>query len=214
MNLIKIFINIYEEIILNNKDIINKNELRKQILKSRDELDQEISIEKSREAAENVVNSDIFAKAENIMVFSSFRSEIGTIEIVNAIFANRKKLFLPLSMMETNEIVSCLISSLDDLELGNYGILEPKKKSIFIGNSKDLDLIIVPGAAFDMNGHRIGYGAGYYDRLLSRPNMKAVTLGLCFDMQIVPYIPNSKHDISIDYLVTEKGVYKIEKLPE
>ena len=181
---------------------------------SRDELDHEISIENSREAAENVVNSDIFAKAENIMVFSSFRSEIGTIDIINAIFANKKKLFMPLSMMETREIVCCCISSLEDLELGNYGILEPKKKSIFIGDSKELDLIIVPGAAFDMNGHRIGYGAGYYDRLLGRPDMKADNIGLCFDMQIVPSVPNSIHDISLDYLVTEKGVYKIEKLPE
>ena len=206
------FINVYEEIILKNKDIINKNDIRKQILKSRDELDYEISIEKSRKAAENVVKSDIFAKAENIMVFSSFRSEIGTIDIINAIFANRKKLFMPLSLMETNEIVTCLILSLDDLELGNYGILEPKKKSIFIGDSKELDLIIVPGAAFDMNGHRIGYGAGYYDRLLSRPDIKAVSIGLCFDMQIVPYVPTSKHDISLDYLVTEKGVCKIEKI--
>ena len=208
------FLNVYKETILKNKDIINKNELRKQILKSRDELDHEISIEKSKKAAENVVNSDIFAKAENVMVFSSFRSEIGTTDIINAIFANNKKLFMPLSMMETKEIVCCRISSLEDLELGNYGILEPKKRSIFIGDSKDLDLIIVPGAAFDMKGHRIGYGAGYYDRLLSRPNMKAVTVGLCFDMQIVPYVPNSKHDISLDYLVTEKGVCKIEKLPE
>lgn len=208
------FINVYEEIILNNKDIINKKELRKQILKSRDKLDNEISIEKSRKATENVVNSEIFAKAENIMVFSSFRSEIETIDIINAIFANRKKLFMPLSMMGTNEIVTCLISSMNDLELGNYEILEPKKQSIFIGDSKDLDLIIIPGAAFDMEGHRIGYGAGYYDRLLSRPDMKAVTVGLCFDMQIVPYVPNSKHDKSLNYLVTEKGVCKIEKLPE
>lgn len=198
---------------MKNNDIFNKKELRKQILKSRDELDHEVSIEKSSKAAKNVVSNDIFDNSKNIMVFSSFRSEIETIEIMNAIFAKGKKLFMPLSMMKTNEIVSCLISCFDDLELGNYGILEPKKQSIFIGDSKDLDLIIVPGAAFDMQGHRIGYGAGYYDRFLSRPNMKAVTLGLCFDMQIVSYVPNSKHDILIDYLATEKGVYKIEKLP-
>lgn len=196
---------------MNNSINENKNELRRLILQSRDEMDFENANRLSETAAKNVINSDLFKQAENIMVFASFRSEIDTIEIMKAIFAAGKKLYLPLCIKKTNEIVCCLVYSLDDLETSNYGISEPKKETLFIGDCRDLDLIIVPGAAFDMKGHRIGYGAGYYDRLLSRPGMKAINLGLCFDLQIVPAVPNSPYDVSLDYLCTEKGVYEIEK---
>ena len=196
---------------MNNSISTSKNELRKLILQSRDEMDFEKANSLSEKATENVIHSDLFQKAKNIMVFASFRSEIDTHEIMKAIFAEGKKLYLPLCLKKTNEIVCCLVSSLDDLETSDYGISEPKKETLFIGDCRDLDLIIVPGAAFDVKGHRIGYGAGYYDRLLSRPGMKAINLGLCFDLQIVPVVPNSPYDVSLDYICTEKGVFKIEK---
>lgn len=195
---------------MDNINRIKKNELRTLILSSRDELDAEKAQERSALAAEQVIKSELFREAEHIMIFSSFRSEIDTTNIIDEILISGKILYMPLCMKKTNEIVTCRVSNLEALESSSYGILEPRKDTLFIGDCRDLDLIIVPGAAFDMRGHRIGYGAGYYDRLLNRPEMKAATLGFCYDLQIVSHVPNSSHDVSLDYIATEKGVFKIE----
>ena len=195
---------------MENTNRTKKNELRTLILSSRDELDMEKALEQSTLAADHVIQNPLFKSAKNILIFSSFRSEINTANIIDEIFRTGKSLYMPLCMKKTNEIVCCLVSSLSDLESSSYGILEPRKDALFIGDCRDLDLIIVPGAAFDMRGHRIGYGAGYYDRLLNRPGMKAKTLGFCYDLQIVSQVPNSPHDVSLDYIATEKGVFKIE----
>ncbi len=184
----------------------NKKELRRMILTSRDELETELATERSIEAAGHIIRSNQFRDAEHIMVFSSFRSEIDTSSIIRAALTAGKKLYLPLSMPKTLEIVCCLITKEEQLTTGEYGILEPGRDSIFIGDCLDLELIIVPGAAFDLRGNRIGYGAGYYDRLLSRSGMKATTMGLGYELQLVDEIPASVHDRPLDFIATEKGV--------
>jgi len=85
-----------------------------------------------------------------------------------------------------------------ELKKGNFGILEPKKP---VFAPKMLDLILIPGVAFDQNGGRIGRGGGFYDRLL--PQYRALKVGICFDFQCLETVPSESHDCTVDCLVTE-----------
>ena len=99
--------------------------------------------------------------------------------------------------MEDNKIQCCEMNNFDDLELGSYNILEPKKCRKC--NLDDIDLIIVPGIVFDKQNNRIGYGGGFYDELLKR--CKCLKIGIAFDFQIVDKIPADDRDIKVDKVV-------------
>jgi len=93
-----------------------------------------------------------------------------------------------------------------ELRKGRFGILEPAAP--VFAKEDELDLIIVPGTAFDFSGNRIGRGGGFYDRLL--PQYRAVRTGICFDFQCLETVPAEEHDIRMDWVVTETRILKIE----
>ncbi|RLF39548.1 MAG: 5-formyltetrahydrofolate cyclo-ligase, partial [Thermoplasmata archaeon] len=99
------------------------------------------------------------------------------------------------------------IENLDDLERGAFGILEPQNKKIYTG---DIDIIIVPGIAFDFRGYRIGYGKGFYDRFLRGAD--ALKIGIAYDFQIVKQIPEDDGDVPVDIIVSEKRVLFCRKI--
>ena len=94
------------------------------------------------------------------------------------------------------------INSMDDMKKGAYGILEPK--TVRKADENNIDVILVPGLAFDRNGGRMGFGKGYYDRLLE--SSKAVKIGLCYDFQILEKIPTESHDVPMNFVITEKEI--------
>lgn len=96
------------------------------------------------------------------------------------------------------------IDSLDDLNLGNYGILEPKIQTKNIVKKNEIDLLIIPGVVFDRNGYRIGYGKGYFDRYLA--DFHNITLSLVSQNQLIDSIPTDSYDINVDYLISENGI--------
>jgi|GEM_PF-149694 len=99
------------------------------------------------------------------------------------------------------------IHSRKDLTLGPLGILEPNSKRPFpLGK---IDLILVPGLAFDPMGGRLGRGGGHYDRILSRPDCVGKTIGVCYAAQLVGRVPREKHDLPVKALLTEKGLAEI-----
>lgn len=97
-----------------------------------------------------------------------------------------------------------LIQGYEDVEESIFGLLEPTTNILI--NVEDLDCILVPLIAFDENKHRIGYGKGYYDRYLK--GCSAITIGVAFTCQKVESIPCDEHDIDLDMIVTEQGIYK------
>lgn len=111
------------------------------------------------------------------------------------------------------EIVPFLLRSLDELETGLYGIKEPKelfrsrKDRIF--DPKQIDLVIVPGLAFDINGNRLGRGKGYYDRFLRHLSPKTLKIALAFECQIFETIPRDSNDVPMDLVVTEERIIRI-----
>ena len=95
------------------------------------------------------------------------------------------------------------IVDLTNLKEDKYGILEPTK-DIEAMNKNELDLVIMPGLAFDTNGGRLGYGGGYYDKYLQKIAGNLSKVALAYDFQIVQEVPKEEHDIKVDYIITEK----------
>ena len=113
------------------------------------------------------------------------------------------QVLLPKVISKT-EITFCDFNSYDDLQEGYFNILEPITQEY----KGKIDIIFVPGLAFDKQGARLGYGAGYYDRFLQQ-NPSSLKIGVCYHDAILESIPKEKHDIAMDFVLSEHGLYSI-----
>ena len=183
-----------------------KNQIKEAILEKRNSLTKEEILEKSKKIEENFFNTEQYRKSKTIMFFVSFGSEANTHEMIRNSLG-KKNVVIP-KVLE-HEIEPSIIIDFDNLvSSGKFGILEPIEPMKIA--YKNIDLVIVPGIAFDSDGHRIGYGFGYYDKFLKKVP-KAVKIGLCFDFQIVEKIPREEHDVAVDFIVTEKRVIECKR---
>lgn len=121
---------------------------------------------------------------------------------MNETIAAGKTLILPRCAAE-HAIDLCVVHSMDDLEAGAYGILEPKKSCALV-TAADIDFAVVPCLSFDRKGRRLGQGGGYYDRLL--PQLHCPTVLICREQLMSPEVPVEEHDMRCTMLVTEKGI--------
>ncbi len=186
---------------------MNKEKLRKKILDTRNNLSKEQLSKKSNMITIKFLNSIFYKKSEYIMTYIDFRNEVKTKSLINESLQNNKKIIIPISMPKTYDLKLSQLKNYDkELTLGTYGILEPKQEFIREVSPKKIDLVIVPGVVFSRNGHRIGYGAGYYDRFLTKVSPSTLKVALCFDLQIVNKINHNKHDIPMDYIITENEI--------
>ena len=99
------------------------------------------------------------------------------------------------------------INSFDDLSPGALGVLEPSPEKRIRITPESINLVIIPGVAFDLQGGRIGYGKGYYDRFLEQT--KAFRLALAFDFQIIDKVPTEKHDVPMNGILSESGIFEV-----
>jgi len=176
-----------------------KKALRKESLEKRDLLQKEDIIEKSKSIKEKLFLLPEFINAKTIAFYVSKGSEVFTHNIIKELLGE-KRILVPKTM--DNEIVFSEIDSFDELKPGRFDILEPVEiKEV---NHDEIDLIIVPGIVFDKKGHRIGYGYGYYDKILKKINCKKI--GLAFSLQIVDNIPKEEYDVAVDKVITEEEV--------
>lgn len=142
-----------------------------------------------------------FIEAKNIFVYNSMPDEVSTTEFIQR-WSEKKNIFLPVVLED--DLVLRKYTSESSLELSDYGILEPQGADFT--DYKSIDLVVVPGVAFDRQKHRLGRGKGYYDRIL--PQMpQAVKIAICFEFQIVDQIPVWENDIDMDYIISEKGMF-------
>jgi 5-formyltetrahydrofolate cyclo-ligase len=142
-----------------------------------------------------------------IAAFSSFEAELPTTPLLRALLDRAKRLLLPVCLPGTEELQFRAISDLGALAPGCWGVPEPGPECPVVPVSQ-IDLVVVPGLAFDLKGHRLGYGGGYYDRLIAaiRGRMQAPAVGLGFELQVVEELPVGSNDRTVDILVTEAGV--------
>ncbi len=152
-----------------------------------------------------------FKRAESILFYASFRSEVNTISLIKRALGKGKKIALPLVDAGKEQLRLYIINDVSELKPGYMGILEPMHKRSREITLKDINTVIIPGAGFDMNGNRLGYGKGYYDKLLSKSKMHVNIIALAFEEQIIPKVPKEVHDVSIDKIVTEERVINCKK---
>lgn len=148
-------------------------------------------------------------EAQNILLYSAFRSEVETEELGMLFLRQGKTLCLPLCRPRDKDLAAIVVREEDfPLPLGYQGIPEPVWRADAVFPAQELDMVILPGLLFDRNGNRLGYGGGYYDRFLAGKAPQALRLGLAFSCQLVFSIPAQNHDMRLDLLVTEKEVLR------
>jgi 5-formyltetrahydrofolate cyclo-ligase len=135
-----------------------------------------------------------FQTAQRIMLYASLPDEVQTLDFLEQ-WRHRKTIILP--TVVGDDIIPVELADNVDFAEGDFHIPEPQNHP-YAGS---FDLIVVPGMAFDREGHRLGRGRGYYDRFLAR-HPQVHTIGLCFDFQLLPEIPCEPHDRIIDEIIT------------
>lgn len=184
-----------------------KDEIRKRNKKLRAQLDKNEVLQKSSLASEFFLKSELYKQSEQIMLYMPLGNEISTLDIIKKALDDGKRVVLPVTDGDTGEITPCLIDKNTRFGMGAFSVTEPIE-----GKTADMDktdVIIVPGIAYDRNGGRVGFGKGCYDRLLDTST--AVKVGYCYDFQICDEIDTERHDVKMDFLVSESGIIKINK---
>lgn len=188
-----------------------KQTLKQEIFRKRKSLTRGEIKEKSKRIKENLYSLEEFEEAKNIMLYVSFNEEVDTQEIIKELLINKEKNIIVPYVVKNNPILQLSeLKSFNELEPKTLGILEPRDNFIREFGLKKLDLVIVPGIVFDENGYRIGYGYGYYDRFLKNLDKNVKKIGLAFEFQLVGKIPEERHDVPVDIVVTGERVLKCE----
>lgn len=179
---------------------MNKDEIRKNIIKERNSLSNNFINEKSEIIINKLCEIINEKNLQNIMIFMDMKNEVQVTKLIN-IYPN-KNFFIPKcfpkGVMKINKY------NKDELIKHKFGYYESNSENYIHENI--LDLIIMPGVAFDENKNRIGFGGGYYDRFLLKfdKNKIPLTIAVCYDFQVIDYIPAENHDQKPDFIITEK----------
>ena len=185
-----------------------KNEIRAQYKERRAALSQEERTDADARICARFLSSITYRYAKVLLMYAPLPGEIDIMPIARQAMADGKTVAFPRCDSHACTMQYHIVSSLDELQLGAYGIMEPSETlPVFRAEDCSPDahpVCIVPGLVFDRQGYRVGYGKGYYDRYLG--SFPGVRVGAVYADFVLPDIPRSRFDLSVDVLVTEKGV--------
>ncbi len=188
---------------------MNKTELRKEITAKLKSLDQDKRRQASAKITERFLAIEAFKKSNVIMAFHGDKTEVDTVELIQACLSAGKRVALPRTQKETRRMQALEISDfLADTEDTRFDFREPKANRPVVP-LHELDLILVPGRAFDEAGNRLGRGAGYYDRFLAHVQSSVTLIGLAFDFQVVQSVPTTDCDHKVGQVITERQWIKM-----
>ncbi|MDY7007175.1 MAG: 5-formyltetrahydrofolate cyclo-ligase [Cyanobacteriota bacterium] len=188
-----------------------KKELRSSLLKKRQSMSEKEWREKSDRLCHHLQNYSLFQKAQTVLAYFSFRQEVD----LSLLFTNNRE----------NSTVSnknwgfprCVKKTLswhiwqpeNYLQKGTYGILEPESNAPLL-HSSEVDLILIPAVACDVNGYRLGYGSGFYDRMLSSEEWASKpTIGIVFEFAYLQQLPIDPWDRPLSAVCTENGIISV-----
>lgn len=181
---------------------MDKKALRKEMLDKRNNIAAAKRQEKSGLIKERLEKLQIYHEAYTVMFYVSFGSEVETRQLIKDALKAEKRVAVPL--VNKKELLIKQITDFKQLSPGTWGIFEPDHKLPDI-NPKDINVVIVPGIAFTIDHNRLGYGGGYYDKLLSKEGEANFTsIALAFEEQVVEKLPVAEHDQKVDFIVTDK----------
>jgi len=181
-----------------------KASIRKINIEKRKRLSPEF-IEKAGEGILNTFKKSSFIKKKSYMAYFPINNEAHILPLIKFLLENRKQISLPVIKKDDN-IHPTRFYDFNTVTPGKYNIHEPSKGEIV--SPEDIEIVFVPGVAFDRLGGRMGYGKGYYDRFLAETDL--IKIGVCYEFQVSGHpLPTESHDIEMDYLLTEKNLYEV-----
>jgi 5-formyltetrahydrofolate cyclo-ligase len=178
---------------------LTKEQIRSKILlklKTQKEEDQK---RKSRLVSRKFFRTKEFIKAKTAMFYIAFGGEVNTDQMIKEARKLGKIVTVPVCKKNRAVLRPCILDEATALKKGPYGVLEPAAKEEV--SLKDLDLVVVPGIAFDKKGCRLGRGKGCYDKFLKELPEDTPSIGLAFNFQILPAVPSAPHDIRVDKVI-------------
>lgn len=181
-----------------------KNKLRKQAFDFRRSLAADEKEALDRKIQNRLMNLWCFREEQTLLLHVAKPLEVETRGIITDAFELKKTVAVPRCVEGTRNMDFYIITSLDDLEPGAFGVMEPIRDRCEKLEDLSRGLCIMPALMFDADGHRLGYGKGYYDRFLSRFGGSCV--GLCYSECIVDSLPQGKYDKQTDIVVTQRNV--------
>ncbi|WP_020676676.1 5-formyltetrahydrofolate cyclo-ligase [Geopsychrobacter electrodiphilus] len=182
-----------------------KRSLRNTLLQKRQQLTQLEIDAKSLFAQTLLLGLPVFRQARVLALYSPIRNEVATALLHKAALSAGKKVCYP--RVNGDQLSYYEIHSLEDLGIGNFGVCEPAPLEGRVVDPVEIELLLVPGVAFDQRGYRLGYGRGYFDRFLSSNRFLGLSVGFCFHFQLVETLPVEEHDQGVALLVTNNGIY-------
>jgi len=178
---------------------LTKAKIRSKIILSLKIQEEEERNRKSKLITAKLLRNRIFKKAKIVMFYIAFGGEVNTAEMIREAQKIGKVICVPICRKDKEIMQPAILEDYATLKKGPYGVYEPATEKLV--KPEDLDLVIVPGLAFDKKGNRLGRGKGYYDRFLGSLSDKTHSIGLAFDFQILPLIPTTTHDVSVKKLI-------------
>lgn len=179
-----------------------KRSIRSHFLAERKACPIETCAVSSAEIQRRFLMSDLFRDARCLALYSAINNEVLTDEVVGPAIDAGKTLVFPRVSGESLEFV--VIESVAELVPGAFGVFEPSGCRLV--PAEKLDLVVVPGVAFDKRGHRLGYGRGYYDRALAKCLGSCMKVGFSYDFQLVDELPATEYDETLSVLITESSM--------
>ncbi len=188
--------------------IPQKHALRRRILEQRNQLPADMHQQLSQQISQRLTQLSTYRQSQCILGYMNFGSELISRLWIARVLADRKRLILPRVNTQTKQLDLYEIQDLESqLETGAWGIPEPKITDCRQLNAlNEVEFVLLPGVAFSRNGARLGYGGGFYDKLLARLNKRPWLAAAAYSMQLVPHIPEESTDIRVDQIVTEQQV--------
>jgi 5-formyltetrahydrofolate cyclo-ligase len=191
---------------------MNKAEQRQIAYAARNEQVEKEAV--SAEICRRVLAQPRYHAARTVMWYLHCRSEVRTLATVVAELDREKRVVVPYCAVDSEgqkQLGLWHLQSIGELQPGMWNILEPPRER-WIEQGKQvrpdqLDVVIVPGVAFDKQGGRLGNGAGYYDRLLQKMRPDAVLAAVCYEAQLLPQVAMDTHDVFMDFIITERAIY-------
>jgi 5-formyltetrahydrofolate cyclo-ligase len=184
-----------------------KSAIRKEKLLWRKSLTPEEAHKKSAQIAAQLKSLPEYARAKSVLFYvSSKKNEVDTHALIVDALKKNVQVLVPVTDFDNRALLIAEIKTMDELVPARFGLLEPPSDSLRLASAKDAGVIIVPGVAFDRQGRRVGFGGGYYDRLLSTATAPSVALS--YEGQLIEEAPMDGHDIPVDIVVTERAVYR------
>ena len=188
--------------------MLEKKILRREFLAKRAAVPIDERDRISHELIRKFLATKVYHEAKVVMAYASTPDELQLNELFAACFADKKLLAIPL-IVGKGKMQAVEVPSFDALEVGAFNIQTVKPELRKVIKPAQIDCVIVPGAAFDIHGNRLGLGGGYYDRFLPRA-VNAVKIALAYDFQLVDSLPTEAHDAKIDYILTRSGYHEVQ----